>query len=277
MLTPNSLSHLTEVSAVHGAVSTYLAGPLVLPRASLRTAQKLGPVSNIHLHRHPPSTAATAVAHLPSGGRSSCTSHNCHPCSRIPPTPSVPPFYRSTRRLQPAVPASSVHRPLRCPLKTAFGQESRTGRRGCSQTGKPVQISSPPDGTKLPRRVFPFCISHTRRTRSVPLELSSGSPIRPAQPFPGTSVESPIRPRPRPRPRNNPRSTVRRDESVAPRLLCVPTFPPAPTRQTFVPPPLATTTLGLPLSDPSRPLPSSSNDKSLDDLRRRRLPMATAP
>lgn len=93
----NSLSHQRPSPGHRGERS---------PRRNLFFA---GPLSCFHLpspsrpkalqHPSPSPSPIDRRGTPPSGGRSSCTSHNCHPCSRIPPTPSVPPFYRSTRRL----------------------------------------------------------------------------------------------------------------------------------------------------------------------------------
>lgn len=159
MLTPtpfpiNALHHRGERSPRR---SLFLAGPLVLPSLHT-TAQKL---CNIHLHRHPPS-GIDRRGTPPVGGGDPLA----HPTIAIPVPAYLPPRPSHRSTVPPAVqcplPAAL---PAALPAKNCVGQESKTGRRGCSQTGKPVQISSPPDGTKLPRRVFPFCISHTRRTQ----------------------------------------------------------------------------------------------------------------
>lgn len=173
----NSLSHLHHRGERSLRRSLYLAEPLVLPSPALRTAQKH---SNIHLHRHPPSTA---VGHLPSSGRrSSCTSHNCHPCSRIPPTPSVPPFYRSTRRLQPAVPASSVHCPLRCPLKTALAKNRGRGVGAAPRQGNPFRSPRLPTERSSLVVFFPFAFrTHAVLGRYL---LNCQAALRYAQPSP---------------------------------------------------------------------------------------------
>lgn len=144
MLTPtpfpiNALHHRGERSPRR---SLFLAGPLVLPSLHT-TVQKL---CNIHLHRHPPSGIDRRGTPPVGGGDPLAHSTIAIPVpAYLPPRPS----HRST-----VPPAVQCPLPAVLPAKNCVGQESKTGRRGCSQTGKPVQISSPPDGTKAPSSCF---------------------------------------------------------------------------------------------------------------------------
>lgn len=260
MLTPtpfpiNALHHRGERSPRR---SLFLAGPLVLPSLHT-TAQKL---CNIHLHRHPPSGIDRRGTPPVGGGRSSCTSHNCHPCSRIPPTPSVPPFYRSTR-----CPVPSAHCPLRYPLKTALAKNRRRGVGAAPRQGNPSRSPRLPTERSSLVVFFPFAFrTHAVLSR---YRLIVKKALRYAPPFQstGTSVGS-HSPSTSSAPAKQTPIHHRRVESVAPRLA-LRSHIPSSTRQTFVPP--LATTLGLPLSDPSRPLPFSRPREP------RRRPMATAP
>lgn len=261
----NSLSHQRPSPGHRGERSPrrnlFFAGPLScfhLPSPSCPKAlQHPSPSPSPIDRRGTPPSGGAILLHIPQ--LPSLFPHTFHPVR-----PTVLPFHPPSPT---RCPASSVHCPLRCPLKTACWPRIEDGASGLLPDRETRSDLLASRRNEAPSCVFPFCISHHAVLSRYLLNCQEALRYAPASPLLEPPPSGPIRPRPRPR-ETKPRSTT-----PPPRRICrasalrshIPSSTHCP------PPPLATTTLGLPLSDPSRPLPFSRPREP------RRLPMATTP